>query len=285
MYVGTGNPTPVLNGDARPGDNTWTNSIVALNPETGKLAWGFQATPHDTHDWDAAEVPVLVDGMFNGVPRKMMLQASRNGYFFVLDRTNGNNLKTMPFAAVNWANGVDKAGRPIPNRDKEPSRDGRLVAPERSRRHELSFAQLRSRHRPVHRQRAGQYGIYFYKPEHGTTAGRAPTTTSTAAASCGRSTIGRARCAGATNSATARRRRRPDDGVRAAVHRRHSGNALALRTSDGATLWHAGDRPRRQRADHLRARRPAVRGDGRRRRAVRVRAACQEHPVRAAAQP
>ena len=207
VYVGTGNPTPVLNGDARPGDNTWTSSIVALHPETGKMEWGFQTTPHDTHDWDAAEVPVLVDGLFDGVQRKMMLQASRNGYFFVLDRANGTNLKTMPFAAANWATGVDKAGRPIPNRDKEPSRDGRLVAPNESRRHQLSFAELRSRHRPVHRQRARQLrDLLLQAGARRTTAGRAPTTTSTAAASCGRSTIGRARSAGATSSATARRR-------------------------------------------------------------------------------
>jgi alcohol dehydrogenase (cytochrome c) len=97
VYVGTGNPTPVLNGPARPGDNPWTCSIVALNPDTGKLAWGFQASPHDTHDWDAAEVPVLVDADFNGTPRKLLMQASRNGYFFVLDRTNGKNLLTAPF--------------------------------------------------------------------------------------------------------------------------------------------------------------------------------------------
>ena len=69
MYVGTGNPTPVLNGPARPGDNKWTGSIVALNPDTGKLVWGFQAVPHDTHDWDAAEVPVLVDADFRGDSR------------------------------------------------------------------------------------------------------------------------------------------------------------------------------------------------------------------------
>ncbi|MEP6919234.1 MAG: PQQ-binding-like beta-propeller repeat protein, partial [Acidobacteriota bacterium] len=85
LYVGTGNPTPVLNGDARPGDNKWVCSILAINPDTGKLAWGFQASPHDTHDWDASEVPVLVDGPFRGQPRKMLMQASRNGYFFVLD--------------------------------------------------------------------------------------------------------------------------------------------------------------------------------------------------------
>ena len=92
----------------------WTCSIVALNPDTGKLAWGFQVSPHDTHDWDAAEVPVLVDGSFNGQPRKMLMQASRNGYFFVLDRTNGKSLLTKPFAAVNWSKGIDEQGRPIP---------------------------------------------------------------------------------------------------------------------------------------------------------------------------
>src|SRR5439155_1779320 len=118
VYVGTGNPTPVLNGPVRPGDNPWTCSIVALNPDTGKLAWGFQASPHDTHDWDAAEVPVLVDASFNGAPRKMLLQASRNGYFFVLDRTNGRNLLTTPSAAVNWAKGTDKEGRPSPDPPK-----------------------------------------------------------------------------------------------------------------------------------------------------------------------
>src|SRR5439155_19735480 len=129
VYVGTGNPTPTLNGPARPGDNPWTGSIVAINPDSGKLEWGFQASPHDTHDWDAAEVPVLVDGNFNGAPRKLLLQASRNGYFFVLDRTNGKSLLTTPFAAANWASHIDKAGRPIPNPAKEPARDGRLVAP------------------------------------------------------------------------------------------------------------------------------------------------------------
>src|SRR5262249_4858078 len=75
VYVGTGNPTPVLNGAARPGDNPWTCSIVAINPDTGKLVWGFQPSPHDTHDWDAVEVPVLVDGNLAGSPRKMLLQA------------------------------------------------------------------------------------------------------------------------------------------------------------------------------------------------------------------
>ncbi|PYX29012.1 MAG: acido-empty-quinoprotein group A [Acidobacteria bacterium] len=130
VYWGTGNPTPVLNGKTRPGDNLYTCAIVALNPDTGKLAWAFQVSPHDTHDWDAVQIPVLVDGDFHGEPKKMLMQASRNGYFVVLDRTNGTNLLTVPYGPVNWSLGVDKQGRPIPNPAKEPAPDGRLIAPD-----------------------------------------------------------------------------------------------------------------------------------------------------------
>jgi alcohol dehydrogenase (cytochrome c) len=130
VYWGTGNPTPVLNGSTRPGDDLYTCSIVALNPDTGKLAWAFQPSPHDTHDWDAVETPVLVDGDFHGEPKKMLMQTSRNGYFFVLDRTNGKNLLTIPYGPVNWSLGVDAQGRPIPNPAKEPAPDGRLIAPD-----------------------------------------------------------------------------------------------------------------------------------------------------------
>jgi alcohol dehydrogenase (cytochrome c) len=130
VYWGTGNPTPVLSGSTRPGDDPYTCSIVALNPDTGKLAWWFQVSPHDTHDWDAVEIPVLVDGDFHGEPRKMLMQTSRNGYFFVLDRTNGKSLLTVPYGPVNWSLGVDKQGRPIPNPEKEPAQDGRLIAPD-----------------------------------------------------------------------------------------------------------------------------------------------------------
>src|ERR1700676_5534379 len=130
VYWGTGNPTPVLTGSTRPGEDLYTCSIVALNPNTGKLVWAFQVSPHDTHDWDAVETPVLVDGPFHGTPKKMLMQASRNGYFFVLDRTNGKNLLTAPFGPVNWSLGIDKQGHPIPNPDKEPAPDGRLIAPD-----------------------------------------------------------------------------------------------------------------------------------------------------------
>ena len=130
VYWGTGNPTPVLKGSTRPGDNLYTCSIVALNPDTGKLAWAFQPSPHDTHDWDAVETPVLVDADFHGQPKKMLMQSSRNGYFFVLDRTNGKSLLTVPYGPVNWSLGIDKQGRPIPNPAKEPAPDGRLIAPD-----------------------------------------------------------------------------------------------------------------------------------------------------------
>ncbi len=129
VYWGTGNPTPVLNGKTRPGDDAYTCSIVAIDPDDGKLKWGFVVSPHDTHDWDAVETPVLVDGEFHGQPRKMVIQTSRNGYFFVLDRTNGKDLLTAPYGPVDWATGIDKLGRPIPNPDKEPMPDGRLIAP------------------------------------------------------------------------------------------------------------------------------------------------------------
>ena len=154
VYVGTGNPTPVLNGPARPGDNPWTCAIVALNPDTGKLVWGFQASPHDTHDWDAAEVPVLVDGTIDGAPRKLLIQASRNGYYFVLDRTTGKSLLTTTFATGELGQG-SRQGRPADSRSGEGAGARRPPrGAERGRRHELSVAQLRSGHRSPRRQRA-----------------------------------------------------------------------------------------------------------------------------------
>jgi alcohol dehydrogenase (cytochrome c) len=118
-----------LSGRSRPGANLWTCSIVALNPDTGKMVWYFQASPHDTHDWDGTQTPVLIDGEFNGQPRKLLAQANRNGYYFLLDRTNGKSLISEPFANINWSLGVDANGSPIPNPEKEPQTDGALVAP------------------------------------------------------------------------------------------------------------------------------------------------------------
>jgi acido-empty-quinoprotein group A len=127
LYWGTGNPHPVENGDTRVGANLYTCSIVALNPDTGKLVWYFQTSPHDTHDWDMVMTPVLFDGTFHGKPRKMLAQAGKNGMFVVLDRTNGEALVHTPFVPANWVGGYDDRGQPIPLRDKEPQPDGVLV--------------------------------------------------------------------------------------------------------------------------------------------------------------
>jgi len=129
IYWGTGNPNPVHAGQGRRGDNLWTCSIVALNPDTGKLVWYFQVSPHDTHDWDAVQTPVLFDAEIKGQKRKLLAQASRNGYFFVLDRTNGKNVLTAPYIDVDWAKGLDSLGRPIPDPAHEPKTDGALAAP------------------------------------------------------------------------------------------------------------------------------------------------------------
>jgi alcohol dehydrogenase (cytochrome c) len=168
IYWGTGNPTPVLNGKSRPGDNLYTCAIVALNPETGKLVWSFQASPHDTHDWDAVETPVLVDGEFHGKPAKMLMQASRNGYFFVLDRSNGKSLLTEPFGPVNWALGVDKQGRPIPNPAKEPAPDGRLIAPDEDGLTNFRAPSFDSKNGLFIVDANPSWSIYFSKPIDGT---------------------------------------------------------------------------------------------------------------------
>jgi acido-empty-quinoprotein group A len=128
LYWGTGNANPVFAGQSRKGANLWTASIVALNPDTGKLVWWFQASPHDTHDWDNVETPVLFDAMIDGKPRKLLAQGARCGWFFVLDRTNGKNLVSKPFSGTgNWAKGVDAKGQPIPDPAKEPKVDGSMI--------------------------------------------------------------------------------------------------------------------------------------------------------------
>jgi acido-empty-quinoprotein group A len=130
-YVGVGNPNPVLTGISRKGDNLYTCSIVALNVDTGKLVWYYQVSPHDTHDWDGIPTPVLIDGDFKGRPRKMVAQASRNGYFFLLDRTNGEHLLTAPYMdTLNWSMGINAKGQPIPNPAKDSTVDGVLISPD-----------------------------------------------------------------------------------------------------------------------------------------------------------
>ena len=113
-YWGIGNPGPDWNAAQRPGDNLYSDSVIALDADTGALKWHFQFTPNDGYDYDSVQVPVLVDGPWQGRPAKLMLWANRNGYFYVLDRETGKFLLGQPFVKVNWASGLDANGRPIP---------------------------------------------------------------------------------------------------------------------------------------------------------------------------
>ncbi len=128
--VGTGNPNPVMAEQSRKGDNLYTCSIVALNPDTGKMVWYFQASPHDVHDWDAVETPILFDGTIDGQPRKLVAQASRNGYFFVLDRVTGKRLVGAPFIdSRELGEGLRREGPADRRSQKIPTTDGVLVSP------------------------------------------------------------------------------------------------------------------------------------------------------------
>jgi PQQ-dependent dehydrogenase (methanol/ethanol family) len=130
LYWPTGNPCPDYNGDERKGDNLYTASVLALDPAAGKLKWYYQFTPHDLHDWDATETPVLVDAPFHGQPRKLLLQGNRNGFFYVLDRVTGKVLLAEPFVKkITWASGIGPDGRPKLLPGNEPTVEGQLVCP------------------------------------------------------------------------------------------------------------------------------------------------------------
>jgi alcohol dehydrogenase (cytochrome c) len=129
VYWGVGNPGPDWNPDKRPGDNLYTCSALALDPDTGKLKWYFQFTPHDGMDWDSAQIPVLVNMNWKGAPRKLMLWANRNGFFYVLDRTNGKFVRGNAFVRQNWAAGLDENGRPIRLFNTGSNAEGTLTYP------------------------------------------------------------------------------------------------------------------------------------------------------------
>ncbi len=128
-YWGIGNPGPDWNPDVRQGDNLYSDCVVALDADTGKLKWHFQFTPHDEWDWDAVQVPVLADMDWQGKPRKLMLWGNRNAFFYVLDRATGEFLLGKPFAKQNWASGLDAKGRPVKIPGMGPSLEGKLVYP------------------------------------------------------------------------------------------------------------------------------------------------------------
>ena len=118
-YWGVGNPGPDWNAGQRPGDNLFSDSVIALDADTGELEWYFQFTPNDGYDYDSVQVPVLADIVWRGEPKKVMMWANRNGYFYVLDRVTGLFLEGKPFVTVNWSSGLDENGRPIPTPQPE----------------------------------------------------------------------------------------------------------------------------------------------------------------------
>jgi len=129
IFWTTSNPAPDFEGSVRPGDDLYTDCVLALDPDTGKLKWYFQFTPHDLFDYDATETPVLVDALYRGEPRKLLVQANRNGFIYVLDRTNGKFLSAAPFVEkLNWAKGIDSRGRPVRTGVK-PTPDGTRICP------------------------------------------------------------------------------------------------------------------------------------------------------------
>jgi len=129
VYWTTGNPGPDFNGDQRAGDNLYSCSLLAIDAASGRLRWHFQFTPHDTHDWDATQIPVLIDASVRGRLRRIVAVANRNGFYYVLDRATGEFLHGVPFVKQTWAKGLDDKGRPIVIAGTDPSETGVLVWP------------------------------------------------------------------------------------------------------------------------------------------------------------
>src|SRR5262249_26479568 len=127
---GVGNPGPDFDGDDREGDNLYSGSLVALDAATGALRWHFQFTPHDVHDWDANQIPVLADLTIDGQPRKVVLGANRNGFFYVLDRTSGAFIRGSRFIDTTWAKELDAKGRPRVLPNNTPNQTGTLTCPD-----------------------------------------------------------------------------------------------------------------------------------------------------------
>jgi alcohol dehydrogenase (cytochrome c) len=129
LHWPAGNPGPDFNGDYRKGDNLYTNSMLAIDPDTGKLRWHFQFTPHDVNDWSANQLPVLIDAVMKGRMRKLVVQANRNAFYYVLDRATGEFLSGAPYTKQTWAGGLDERGRPIRLPNSEPTTEGTLIYP------------------------------------------------------------------------------------------------------------------------------------------------------------
>jgi len=130
VFYGTGNPGPDYYSGAREGDNLYTASLVALNADTGELSWHYQFTPHDVHDWDSTQVPILADLTISGQPRKVLMFANRNGFFYVLDRVTGKVIVAKPFVETTWAKEIGADGRPVILPGHLPDEDGEKTCPD-----------------------------------------------------------------------------------------------------------------------------------------------------------
>ncbi len=164
LYWGTGNPGPDWNGDVRLGDNVYSCSLLAVDVRTGTLRWHFQFTPHDVHDWDANQIPILLDLELDGRARKVVATANRNAFYYLLDRETGEFLLGTPYSTQTWAEGLDAAGRPILQPDKEPTLEGNLVYP--------SLQGATNWNSPAYSPRTGLFyvpvremGSYYYKSD------------------------------------------------------------------------------------------------------------------------
>ena len=156
LYIfGTGNPIPAYTAGRGEGDNLFTCSIVAVNVETGKMAWHYQTSPHDMHDWDSAQTPILIDAVVKGKPRKLVSTAARNGYFFALDRVTGEHLVTTKYGSTReLGEGARKNGSLRRDPAKDPIGARRARLPDLRRHHQLGAAGLLTRHGAVLRLRA-----------------------------------------------------------------------------------------------------------------------------------
>src|SRR5262249_22703604 len=130
LYWGVGNPSPLYFGDARPGDNLYTDSLIAVDPDSGRLRWHFQFTPHDVHDWDSNHIPVLADIPIAGTTRKVVMVANRNGFFYTLDRATGELLVAKAFVETTWAKEIGRDGRPILMPNNDPTPEGTRTCPD-----------------------------------------------------------------------------------------------------------------------------------------------------------
>jgi len=130
VYWGTGNPNPDFHGESRLGDNLYSGSLLALDAESGRLKWHFQFSPHDTHDWDSNHVPVLADLTIAGKLRQVVMVANRNGFLYVLDRTNGQFIHARPYVNQTWAKEIAASGRPVEVPGQTPTPEGTLTCPD-----------------------------------------------------------------------------------------------------------------------------------------------------------